>query len=444
MLGVADPSAGGDPPLTWEWNFGDGTPPFTGAGTIYQNPKYTYPVPGTYTITYRVATTCNIWSNYRTQVITVTAPIGGVTINAVSNANYGDIITLSGTDTTGGSLVHLQLEGPQTPMGTKIADVQVQGGVWSYPWDTSLLPVPGSYSIWVFSEQFLQNDAVSITLAVIVTPMYGRIEVTSVPSGTSVFLDGNYKGTTPLTLTSISPGTYQVRLETSGYSDYSTSVMVSAGQTATVSATLTPITTTGSLVVSSSPVGANVFVDGIIRGITPLTLSSVPTGSHTLLLTMNGYANYSSMVTVSAGQTATVSATLSPLITTGSLVIASSPVGANIFLDGTMKGITPLTISTVPIGTHTVRLTMNGYQDYTLSLTIHAGKTVTVNGILSPLGASSPVGTTPGVPTASPSLGTTSPVPTRTLPPPPTTAPGLEYSLAFLAIGIVLLWLRRT
>ena len=68
----------------------------------------------------------------------------------------------------------------------------------------------------------------------------GSIQVTSSPTGAQVYLDGSYTGlTTDCTLTNVSSGTHTVSLIREGYEDEQRSVSVTAGQTATVSVTLT-------------------------------------------------------------------------------------------------------------------------------------------------------------------------------------------------------------
>jgi hypothetical protein len=68
--------------------------------------------------------------------------------------------------------------------------------------------------------------------------------------------------------------------------------------------------TTGSISVSSNPSDANVYLDGAYKGTTPTTLYNVPIGSHAVKFTKLGYNDISSTVTVSLGQTASVSKTL--------------------------------------------------------------------------------------------------------------------------------------
>ena len=71
--------------------------------------------------------------------------------------------------------------------------------------------------------------------------------------------------------------------------------------------------TTGSIQVNSSPTGAQVFLDGSNTGeTTNCTLTDVSSGSHTVNLVMEGYEDEQMSVSVTAGQTATVSSTLTP------------------------------------------------------------------------------------------------------------------------------------
>jgi len=167
--------------------------------------------------------------------------------------------------------------------------------------------------------------------------------------------------------------------------------------------TPTPTPAYGSITVSSNPRGATVYLDNTIRGITPMSLDAVPNGRHTVLLRAEGYADYTQDVSVDGGftdiqvtlytrtptQTATPAATpagagATTAITgtgtpvsasTGSLSVTTSPVGALVYIDGKMKGISPATIPGLTPGTHTIRLILDGYQDLETTTDITAGTT---------------------------------------------------------------------
>ncbi len=69
--------------------------------------------------------------------------------------------------------------------------------------------------------------------------------------------------------------------------------------------------TTGSLSVTTSPPGAAVFLDGVQKGISPVTIPGIVPGRHALFIKMDGYADYTEPITVQVGQTLMYSATLS-------------------------------------------------------------------------------------------------------------------------------------
>jgi hypothetical protein len=86
-----------------------------------------------------------------------------------------------------------------------------------------------------------------------------------------------------------------------------------------------------------------------------------------------------------------------PPVTTGSVAISSSPVGAEIFIDGTDQNqATPATISNIPAGSHTVTLTLAGYTSPgPVSFNIVAGQTTTVPTITLQSGCSQTITITP-------------------------------------------------
>jgi hypothetical protein len=219
----------------------------------------------------------------------------------------------------------------------------------------------------------------------------GSLYVMSSPTGSNVYLDGAYRGITPITLNTISSGTHVLAIDHAGYYDWQSTVDVPYGGTKTIDATLNPMpsSTTGWIYVSSSPGGASVTVDGSGMGETPasgsLKLNNIAVGSHTVVLTRSGYQQYSTTVSVSSNTVTEVSAILQPTSTptgNGALTVSSTPTGANVYLDNNFVGITPLTMSSVAVGEHVVTVGMEGYQDYSVTTPVNAGATSTVSAAL--------------------------------------------------------------
>ena len=70
---------------------------------------------------------------------------------------------------------------------------------------------------------------------------------------------------------------------------------------------------TGSVQLTSSPAGAEVYLDSEYHGTTPTTIPAVTAGTHTVEVRLAGYEPWSAAATVSTGSTTTVSATLLPV-----------------------------------------------------------------------------------------------------------------------------------
>ena len=66
----------------------------------------------------------------------------------------------------------------------------------------------------------------------------------------------------------------------------------------------------GTLVVTSQPRGASVFVNNRLAGRTPLVMTALPAGSRAVRLSLDGYAAWSRGVSVVANQSTTISAKL--------------------------------------------------------------------------------------------------------------------------------------
>jgi len=189
---------------------------------------------------------------------------------------------------------------------------------------TLLLKKAGYYD---HEEYFTITADSTTTLAPGMTPYpqsspYGALQVQSVPPGAAVTVNGQYMGTTypndPVHVTQLAPGTYMVSLSMADYQTYSETVVVQANSVKTVTAPMVPVTpgpspdTTGQLTVGSVPSGASVYLDTTYRGVTPMVLTDIAAGSHTIVLRQNGYQDWTSSIAVTGGGYEAVSGTLVP------------------------------------------------------------------------------------------------------------------------------------
>jgi hypothetical protein len=204
-------------------------------------------------------------------------------------------------------------------------------------------------------------------------PMYDSIDISSVPSGAKVYLDDVYTADTPCVLSEVDMGLHTIKLTKSDYFDVIRNVSVSVGETQTLHENLTGY---GPLSISSNPPGANVYLDGVYKGETPRNISKVVVGNHTIKLTKSDYFDVIRNVSVSVGETQTLHENLT---WSGSLSISSKPSGASVYLDGDYKGKTPLDISKVVVGTHSIKLTKSSYAKVEKVIYVSAGKITAVD-----------------------------------------------------------------
>ena len=141
----------------------------------------------------------------------------------------------------------------------------------------------------------LTADSATVTLA---SPDNAEIWINGTKKG-----QGSWRGV-------LNSGTYIFEARKQGYATSSLSKTISSSdqnQIFTLPA-LTPIV--GSIDITSSPIMADVTLDGKAVGRTPLVLENQIVGIHTLQMSKQGYKPYSQIIAVEEGKTTTVSATL--------------------------------------------------------------------------------------------------------------------------------------
>lgn len=145
----------------------------------------------------------------------------------------------------------------------------------------------------------------------------------------------------------------------------------------------------GSINISSTPSGAEIFIDSVDKFVmTDTTISGVAVGTYTVKLTKSGYLDRTvTGVVVTDGGTAIVSETLTPA--TGSAAFISTPTGARIWLGP--YNAPPLAdqaaytaadpgqeITGISPGMYNYALVLDGYIDATGQFTVYSGQKTTV------------------------------------------------------------------
>lgn len=125
----------------------------------------------------------------------------------------------------------------------------------------------------------------------------------------------------------------------------------------------------GEFHITTQPAGAALTVDGVKRGVAPVTLSGLPAGDHLVVAALAGHEDARKTVILIAENPRTeVDLRLEPIA--GLVLIHTEPAGAEVKVDGADRGRTPLFLSDILLGKHRVQLALQGHQPKEIDLTI--------------------------------------------------------------------------
>jgi hypothetical protein len=122
----------------------------------------------------------------------------------------------------------------------------------------------------------------------------------------------------------------------------------------------------------SDPPGAEVRVNGTVRGRTPLRISDLDPGSYDFEVVKKGYTPYHKSARLEAESDYTMKVTLPT--TVNSLRVLSQPPGVSVTVNGEPKGKTPITLSGLPSGHYEVVGELEGYSRQTVAVDLKDGE----------------------------------------------------------------------
>ncbi len=106
----------------------------------------------------------------------------------------------------------------------------------------------------------------------------------------------------------------------------------------------------GSLTVTSYPPNAIVTIDGYNQETTPWVFTNLLPGYHTVEVNYPGYEAYVTNIYLNDGESQEVDANLLNLGNYGSMFVASTPSGADVYVDGNYEGVSPVTVGALTEG----------------------------------------------------------------------------------------------
>ncbi len=186
-------------------------------------------------------------------------------------------------------------------------------------------------------------------------PRAGPVHARNHPPGMPVTIDGQANGTTPLTL-ALAPGTHEVIVGT-GAGQRTLHPTVAPGLSLVQRIEMTPAAqATGALRVETEAAGLPVLVDGVARGVSPLTIDALAPGDHDVVIGTEATAVHRP-VSVRANETVSFFVPIArpPAVSAGWLATAS-PVVAQITENGRVIGSTDLDRVMLAAGEHNLVL----------------------------------------------------------------------------------------
>jgi predicted Ser/Thr protein kinase len=232
-----------------------------------------------------------------------------------------------------------------------------------------------------------------------------ELRLLSQPDGAKVEIDGwsEPNWITPFTASHLAAGRHTIVFSKAGYLQQTRSVDSVAAKSVDVSAELSPSLST--IVVSSNPLGADVWVDGKDSGMNTPAQLTVEKGFHKVTVRKPGYKDASIEETLAEGQTMSFSPVLlsvnpqsedakSPNLLRrilgtdtvpegkGLVHIRTNPEGATIMVDG--KAAPKKTNARWPAdpGVYSIVLQMSGYKSVHRNIRVQKGKAVNIDEIL--------------------------------------------------------------
>ena len=173
----------------------------------------------------------------------------------------------------------------------------------------------------------------------------GQLYVTTTPADATLICDGVNMGQTPATVMDVAAGEHLLILRKSGYREVRKTVGTQPSERQSVDLKLEP--QTGLLLILSTPSGADIDLDGVSAGKTPLYLHDAPFGQHRITASAPGHLPR--VITVTVADQVPQKIEINLTSDSARIMVETAPTGAVIMLDGATIGKTPQDLSAITL-----------------------------------------------------------------------------------------------
>lgn len=220
----------------------------------------------------------------------------------------------------------------------------------------------GTYTYKVLADNYhmaegrftLNNRSETLVENVDLRPNFSDMTF-NVDADADIYINGERKGTRQWSGV-LKAGNYQVECRQINHKSTSQYIQVTENDNRTINLKA-PEPILGTAAITSTPLGAEIIVDGKTYGQTPKNLDLL-IGKHKIEICKQGYQSESQIFEVREDRTVDVNITLGRMT---SATIKSNPTSSKLYIDGAYKGNTPYTYEG-EVGDHKIKLIYYGYK----------------------------------------------------------------------------------
>lgn len=214
-----------------------------------------------------------------------------------------------------------------------------------------------------YEQQVVVKDNETSELNIEMIPNFAEVTLTT-DAESEIWIDGERRGKGRWN-GRLEIGEYVVEVKKESHRSVSEIVIIKSLESRIIELkSPTPIYT--SFEISTTPLRATVYIDGVEVGETPLLKNDVLIGKRNIEVKKNGYGMVEKTVELREGIENQITVVLSQV---KDVTIVSNPTEAKVLVDGVYKGITPLLIS-LEYGEHSIVFEKDGYNKGTKNINI--------------------------------------------------------------------------
>ena len=212
-------------------------------------------------------------------------------------------------------------------------------------------------------------------------PAFGTLEINGDNLvGATVYIDNTNVGVVPYTAHKLKSGSHKVSIQKKLYKTTSLDVEIKDGQTTHISPTLEP--NFAKVNISVADAQASIYIDDTYKGAGSWS-GNLEAGTYFIEARRDNHITTKVLKTITPSKSLVEIFLNSPRAIVGRLSIDSNPSDATVYVDGVkINGATPIDVDNVLVGSRYIKITKDGYNDYTTTVKVTEGQETAISATL--------------------------------------------------------------